>query len=94
MVAKVLGEHTVRVQAAGVTLKTLAEVSSITGVLDIEERPDGLYVRVSAYGDLRPKIARLVVERGCELKEIGYTTNCLGEIYRDLVSGDDRLVGE
>lgn len=94
LVGRVLGEQTVRVQASGLTEQVLGELSKIPGVLGVEERPDGLYIRVSADGDPRPRIARLLVERGCELRELGYAVNTLSEVYRRLVSGDGRVAGQ
>lgn len=88
LVAKVLGEHTVRIRASGITQRTIQKIGALDGVLGVEQRPDALYVRVVARGDLRPMLAKIVVEEGCGLEELGYVENSLREIYRRLVSGD------
>lgn len=93
LVERVLGELTVRVRAEGLDKFVVEEIGSLEGVLGVEERADGLYVRVKAGVDVRPKIARRLVEHGCGLKEICYTSNPLSEVYRRLVAGDGRLEG-
>ncbi len=88
LVGNVLGELTVKVEAMGIERGLIEKIGALDGVLGVEERPDGLRVRVKAGRDLRPLIARILVEGGCELRELGYLNNTLEELYRRAVGGD------
>ena len=88
LVSNVLGELTVKVEAMGIERGLIEKIGALDGVLGVEERPDGLRVRVKAGRDLRPLIARILVEGGCELRELGYLNNTLEELYRRAVGGD------
>jgi ABC-type multidrug transport system, ATPase component len=88
LVGRVLGELTVRVEAIGLERNVIDKIRTLDGVLEVEENPRGLRVRVKADRELRPIIARTLIEEGCELREIGYLNNTLEELYRRVVGGD------
>ncbi|PSN93699.1 hypothetical protein B9Q06_11285 [Candidatus Marsarchaeota G2 archaeon ECH_B_2] len=88
LVGRVLGELTVRVEAIGLERNVIDKIRTLDGVLEVEENPKGLRVRVKADRELRPIIARTLIEEGCELREIGYLNNTLEELYRRVVGGD------
>lgn len=82
---RVLGEREIRLQASGVTESVLEKIRSTRGVLEVQTTSSGAVIRVMADEDIRPKIARLIIESGCELKEIRYTNTTLVELYRRAV---------
>jgi ABC-2 type transport system ATP-binding protein len=87
LVAKFLGETTIVVEAAGLSAALLEGIKGIRGVLRVEPTPTGARIRVTADGDLRPTIARMIVGAGCDLRELRYLNNALEELYRRTVGG-------
>ncbi|PSO00243.1 hypothetical protein B9Q11_00235 [Candidatus Marsarchaeota G2 archaeon ECH_B_SAG-F08] len=91
LVKSFLGVRTIKVDALGVNKSILERVSALEGVLHIEEDKSSLRIRVQADRDVRAKIARLLIEEGCELREIRYLDNALDELYRRAVLGEGGL---
>jgi len=67
MVGQVLGADEVRVEAKGLTAGIVEGVRRVDGVLLVEEVSGGFVVRVRHGVEVRPAIAKLVIESGAEL---------------------------
>ncbi|MEM3656203.1 MAG: hypothetical protein QXP58_06810, partial [Thermoprotei archaeon] len=89
LVAKFLGEATVKIVASGLNSGVVEKIRGLESVLRVEEQPGGLRIRVKVgAGDVRPKIAKTLIAEGCELRELGYLNNTFEELYRRAVGGD------
>ncbi|MEM0321602.1 MAG: ABC transporter ATP-binding protein [Thermoprotei archaeon] len=89
LVAKFLGEATVKIVASGLNSGVVEKIRGLESALRVEEQPGGLRIRVKVgAGDVRPKIAKTLIAEGCELRELGYLNNTFEELYRRAVGGD------
>jgi len=57
----------VRVEAKGLTAGTVDAVRKVEGVLGVETVPGGLQVKIRHGVEVRPAIARMIIESGAEL---------------------------
>jgi ABC-2 type transport system ATP-binding protein len=85
MVGQVLGADEVLVEARGLAAEVVESVRRVEGVLDLKEVPGGLEVRVKPGAEVRPAIARAVVEGGSELLSIGKGERMLEKAYIEAV---------
>ena len=67
MVEQVLGGVEVRVEAKELTAGTVDAVRKVEGVLGVETVPGGLQVKIRHGVEVRPAIARMIIESGAEL---------------------------
>jgi ABC-2 type transport system ATP-binding protein len=81
LVRKVLGADEVRVEAKGLTAGAMDSVRRIDGVLEVEEIAGGLKVRTRQGIEVRPAIARIVIDSGAELLTIAEGERMLEKAY-------------
>jgi ABC-2 type transport system ATP-binding protein len=77
------GSHVIRVEATGRNLEHA--ISAVPGVKRVTA--EGATLRVEAAGDLRPQIARAVIEAGGELMTIAAGHASLEEVYTQYFRG-------
>jgi ABC-type multidrug transport system ATPase subunit len=87
MVAGVLGADEVRVEAEGLTTGVVESIRKVDGVLEVEQTPRGLNVKVKHGTEVRPEIARLVVGSGGKLLTIREGERLLEKAYIEALKG-------
>lgn len=70
MIADVLGADEVRVEAEGLTPGVVESVRRLEGVQGVDQVPEGLSLKVRRGVEVRPEVARLIVEAGGRLLTI------------------------
>ena len=81
MVEQVLGGVQVRVEAKGLTAGTVDAVRKAEGVLGVETVPGGLQVKIRHGVEVRPAIAKMIIESGAELLTIREGERMLEKAY-------------
>jgi ABC-2 type transport system ATP-binding protein len=91
MVGEVLGGDEVRVEAKGLSARTIEDLRKVEGVIEIETVPGGLQIKVKHGVEARPAIARMITESGAELLTIREGERMLEKAYIEaLRSGVDK----
>jgi ABC-2 type transport system ATP-binding protein len=85
MVEQVLGADEVLVEARGLKTSIIESVRRVEGVLDLKVVPWGLEVRVRPRAEVRPAIARTIVEAGAELLAMRTGERMLEKAYIEAV---------
>jgi ABC-2 type transport system ATP-binding protein len=85
MVEQVLGADEVIVEARGLHARVIESVRKVEGVLGLKEVPGGLEVRVKPGAEVRPEIARTIVDSGAELLAIRTGDRMLEKAYIEAV---------
>jgi ABC-2 type transport system ATP-binding protein len=78
---QVLGAGEVHVEARGLSAETIDAVGKLDGVLAVASVPGGLEVKAKRGSEVRPAIAKLVVESGAELLAIREGERMLEKAY-------------
>jgi ABC-2 type transport system ATP-binding protein len=81
MVGEMLTADEVRVEARNLSAGIIEAVKKVDGVQEIETFPDGFEVKVRHGVEVRPAIARLIVDGGAELLTIREGTRMLEKAY-------------
>jgi ABC-2 type transport system ATP-binding protein len=85
MVEQVLGADEVIVEARGLKAGVVDSLRSIEGVIGLKEVPGGLEMRVRPGAEVRPAIARTIVDAGAELLAIRMGDRMLEKAYIEAV---------
>ncbi len=85
MVEQVLGADEVVVEARGLQAGVIESVRRVEGVLGLREVPGGLEVRVRPGAEVRPQIARTIVDSGAELLAMRTGDRMLEKAYIEAV---------
>jgi ABC-2 type transport system ATP-binding protein len=85
MVEQVLGADEVVVEARGLQAGVIESVRRVEGVLGLREVPGGLEVRVRPGAEVRPEIARTIVDSGAELLAMRTGDRMLEKAYIEAV---------
>jgi len=85
MVEQVLGADEILVEARGLEAGVIESVRKIEGVLGLKEVPGGLQVRIRPGAEVRPAVARTIVEAGAELLSIRTGDRMLEKAYIEAV---------
>ena len=85
MVEKVLGADEVIVEARGLREGVVESVRRVEGVLGLREVPGGLEVRVRPGAEVRPSIAKTIVDSGAELLAMRTGDRMLEKAYIEAV---------
>ena len=81
MIRRMLGATEVRVEAQNITADAIEAVRRIKGVVGVTEIPEGLDVKVDGGYEIRPAVARAVVDSGAELLKLGEGERMLEKAY-------------
>ncbi|MEW6660643.1 MAG: ATP-binding cassette domain-containing protein [Thermodesulfobacteriota bacterium] len=80
----------VRLAVQGPDAEVAAALQQVSGVQEVAGEGDGRYLVVAANDlDVRPQLARLVVERGWDLLELKAQEFTLEEVFLDLVTEEE-----
>jgi ABC-2 type transport system ATP-binding protein len=85
MVEQVLGADQVVVEARGLKADIVEAVRRVEGVLDLKVVPGGLEVKVKPGAEVRPAIARTIVDGGAELLSMRTGDRMLEKAYIEAV---------
>ena len=85
MVEQVLGADEVIVEARGLEAGIVESVRRVEGVLNLKEVPGGLEVKVKPGAEVRPAIARTIVDGGAELLSMRTGDRMLEKAYIEAV---------
>jgi ABC-2 type transport system ATP-binding protein len=85
MVGQVLGADEVLVEARGLRAGVIESLRRVEGVLDLKEVPGGLEVRVRPGAEVRPAIAKMIVDAGAELLALRTGDRMLEKAYIEAV---------
>jgi ABC-2 type transport system ATP-binding protein len=81
MEGQVLGADEVRVEARGLSAGMVEDVRKVEGVLAVETIPGGLEVKVRHGSEVRPAIARMIIDSGADLLTIREGDRMLEKAY-------------
>jgi len=81
MVGQVLEAGEVRVEAEGMSPALVGSIQRIDGVLEVEEAPGGLTIKVRRGVEARPEIARVITQGGARLLTIREGDRMLEKAY-------------
>ncbi len=88
MVGQVLGVEEVRVEALGLTDEIVRAVTGVAGVISVKLVDRGLEAVVEKAKEVRPEIAKIVIEAGAELLAIGEKERRLERAYIEALRND------
>ncbi len=87
MIEKVLGAGQVRVEVKGITAAALEAVRRLDGVVRVTEVDGGLELEVKSGAEVRPAVAKAVVDAGGELLTLGGGERMLEKAYVKALRG-------
>jgi ABC-2 type transport system ATP-binding protein len=88
--SRLVGNPTLLVELAGSNGNAVEALTALTGVIEVETRPDGLYkVAYSADSDPREAIFHLAVEKGWVLKTLSQEKASLEDVFVRLTTRDE-----